>query len=385
MNTRQGKERGFSLVEMMVSLTVMLIITVAVFSIIVAEQSTHLTEGRKLDMNQGGRVIEQMFTESFRSAGSVLTLAPTPNMLGIPDIPFNGIYPLNNNDYPDGVILASGDPLALTRLSTDFTPGETVINLMKVDRPSDPEGLIADEVAWNENDYGLIMRNNGYYVFKVTATPALHDLSLAVRTTAAYYSGLLNTAHYVDSSTSGVGVYPAGSPVVRLEYFNIFLVRTEDDGSRTLTLTTDCEDLDDILANTTPITGTRGAPILPNIQDIQIEYLAKIPSDAVGIYVTPHIWAGYSPIDDDLSHPDPCGTNPSVTCTNFYTQFFTKNINTARISVLLSTEEEKNKNAKSGITYDKPVMGDVPAETLPVGRFHYTYMQYEVLIRNYCI
>ncbi len=28
-------------------------------------------------------------------------------------------------------------------------------------------------------------------------------------------------------------------------------------------------------------------------------------------------------------------------------------------------------------------MGDTAGATLPVGRYHYTYMQYEVLIRNY--
>ncbi|HSQ34412.1 MAG TPA: prepilin-type N-terminal cleavage/methylation domain-containing protein, partial [Candidatus Binatia bacterium] len=72
MNIRERRQSGFSLVEMMVSLTVMLIIIVAIFSLIVAEQATHLTEGRKLDMNQGARVIEQMFTEGFRSSGSVL-------------------------------------------------------------------------------------------------------------------------------------------------------------------------------------------------------------------------------------------------------------------------------------------------------------------------
>ncbi len=58
--------------------------------------------------------------------------------------------------------------------------------------------------------------------------------------------------------------------MVRLEYFNIFLVRTEADGSRTLTLTTDCEGVGAIFAN--PITDTRAVPILPNIEDIQIEY-----------------------------------------------------------------------------------------------------------------
>jgi len=372
MNTRQRCQRGFSLVEMMVSLTVMLIILVAIFTIIVAEQSTHLTEGRKLDMNQGGRVIEQMFSESFRSSGSVLSQAQTPVMLGVPTIPFNGVYPLNNNDYPDGVILASGDPMALTRLTLAFTPGDATVNVTKVDLPPDPVTLTVLGVAWHEGDLGLIMRPDGYYVFKVTAEPDLGDTTLAIRQTAAYYSGLLNTAHYNDQcdeqlgTMGNSGTYPIDCPVLRMEYFNIFLTRTETDGSRTLTLTTDCEGIADIFASTTSITGSRAAPILPNIEDIQIAYITKVVPPAI----LPDIWAG-----SNSSFPG--GT------VNFYNQFYNRNIASARIFVLLRTEEEKNKKLGSGVVFKKPPMGDVAAATLPVGRYHYTYMQYEILIRNY--
>jgi type II secretory pathway pseudopilin PulG len=363
MKAKQRKQLGFSLVEMMVSLTVMLIIIVAIFSIIVAEQSTHLTEGRKLDMNQGARVIEQMLTEGFRSSGSVLSLANTPVLLGSPILPFNGIYPLNNNNYPDGVILASGDPMALTRLTLDFTPTSTTVNVETVDRP--PDGVSAAAVAWQENDFGLILRTNGYYVFRVTATPSLGATTLTVRATSAYYSGLLNTANYIDNSPSGLGAYPAGSPVVRLDYFNIFLTRSETDGSRTLTLSVDCGDVANVLANPS---NSRATPILPNIEDIQIEYIAKVVPPAT----VANTWAG-----SDAAFAG--GT------ANFYSQFFGKNIASARIFVLLRTEEEKSKRLGSGIVYKKPAMGDVAAVTLPVGRYHYTYMQYQVFIRNYSL
>ncbi|MBN2399547.1 MAG: prepilin-type N-terminal cleavage/methylation domain-containing protein [Candidatus Aminicenantes bacterium] len=357
MNTRPHKQNGFSLVEMMVSLTVMLIIIVAIFSIIVAEQATHLTEGRKLDMNQGARVIEQMLSEGFRSAGSVLSLANTPVLLGSTTLPFNGIYPLNNSNYPDGVILASGDPQALTRLTNTFTAADTTIDIQTVNLPD------SSDVAWHEDDFGMVMRTNGYYVFRVTTTPSLNDIQLAIRGTSAYYSGLLSTANYIDASPSGLGTYLPDSPVVRLDYFNIFLTRTETDGSRTLTLSVDCEDQPDVLAIPSD---TRAMPILPNIEDIQIEYVAKLVPPAV----LPDVWAG-----SDAAFP---GSG-----VNFYNQFFTKNIASARIYVLLRTEEERNKSAGSGITYAKPAMGDRAAATLPVGRYHYTYMQYQVFIRNY--
>lgn len=366
MKTRRFGQQGFSLAEMMVSLTVMLIIIIAIFSIIVAEQSTHLTEGRKLDMNQGGRIIEQLFSEGFRSAGSVLSLANTPVMLASTTLPFNGVYPLNNTNYPDGVILAAGDPQAFNRLTLDFNPGDTTVNLPTVNLPD------GTDVAWHEDDFGLIMRSDGYYVFRVEATPAHTNPSgqiLTVRDTSVYFSGLLNTANYNDQCDEQLGVmgnvnnYPAGSPVVRLDYFNIFLVRTEADGSRTLTLSVDCEGEADILANSNAY---RGTPILPNVQDIQIEYVAKVIPPAV----TADVWAG-----SDAAFP---GNG-----TNFYNMFYARNIASARIFVLLRTEEERNKKAGSGIIYAKPAMGDVAAATLPVGRFHYTYMQYQVFIRNY--
>lgn len=367
MNARQHRQAGFSLAEMMVSLTIMLMVIVAIFTIIVAEQNTHLTEGRKLDMNQGGRVIEQMLSEGFRGAGSVLSLANTPVLLGSPALPFNGIYPLNNTNYPDGVILSAGDPQALSRLTQPFNPNGVTVDVQTVNLPD------GSDVVWHENDFGMIMRsgtNPGYYVFRVTATPGLNATTLSVRDTSAYYSGLLNTANYNDLcderfGAGNVGSYPAGSPVVRLDYFNIFLTRTETDGTRTLTLTVDCEDAADVLANPS---NSRGVPILPNIQDLQIEYVTKVaPAAAV-----PDVWAGSN------------AAFPGNTAA-FYNQFYTKNIASARIFVLLRTEEERNKRQGTGIIYKKPAMGDVAAATLPVGRFHYSYMQYQVFIRNYSL
>jgi type II secretory pathway pseudopilin PulG len=372
MSARAMGRRGFTLVEMMVSLTIMLFVIIALISLIIATQSTHLTEGRKLDMNQGARVIEQMLYDSFRSAGAVLSLANTPSLLGGSPLPFNGVYPLNNTAYPDGVILSAGDPDAVTRLSGDFTPGGTILLVQTVN--------LADgsDVAWHVNDLGLVMRNSGYYVFRVNVAPALNDTQLSIRATPAYYSGLLSTANYNDLSDEQLGVagnsgnYVSGSPVVRLDFFNMFLTRTEADGSLTLTLTTDCEGVGDVFNSANPITDYRAVPILPNIGDLQIEYITH---DS-----TPLIWAGS---DAAYDNPCPAGSETSADCMNFYSQFFTKNVASARIFVLLRTEEERNKRAGSGIVYNKPVMGDAAAATLPVGRFHYNYMRYEVLIRNY--
>ncbi len=370
MNARMTGRRGFTLVEMMISLGLMILVIIALLTMVTTTQNTTLTEGRKLDMNQGARVIEQILCEGFRGAGSVLSLANTPTLLGSAEIPFNGVYPLNNSGYPDGVILASGDPDALTRLTADYTAGSATLNVVTVNRAD-------GTVAWQVNDWGMILRPKGYYVFRVMATPAAGDTALTVRDTPAYYSGLLNTAHYNDLSDEqllgyGNGTYAAGSPVVRLDYFHMYLVRTEADNSLTLTLTSDCEGEADIFGAGKAITDNRAVPILPNVEDIQIEYLTQDP--------VPLVWAGGDPT---YENPCPTGSETGTDCKSFYNQFYTKNIVTARIYVLLRTEEELNKRAGSGITFSKPRMGDTAAAIIPVGRFHYNYMQYEVFIRNF--
>jgi hypothetical protein len=263
-----------------------------------------------------------------------------------------------------------------------------------VNRP--PDGVSPAAVAWQEGDFGMIMRSGltaGYYVFRVMTTPALNATTLTVRATSAYYSGLLdipavaaaNFPGYDDQcddqlgSKGNNGDYLVGSPVLRLDYFNIFLTRPESDGSRTLTLTNDCEDVGDIFLN--PPTANRAVPILPNIEDIQIEYITKVTAPAVAA----DVWAGSNAAAGGVAFPDPCGGGAGTDCPGFYNQFYTKNIASARIFVLLRTEEERNKTKGYGVVYGKPAMGDAAAVTLPLGRYHYTYMQYQVFLRNYSL
>ena len=85
--------RGFSLIEMMVASTIVLIIAGSIYLLVITTQSTYVTEGRKLDMNQAARSLEHLLYDNIRSAGSVLALLPTPAFLGS-TAPFTGIYPL---------------------------------------------------------------------------------------------------------------------------------------------------------------------------------------------------------------------------------------------------------------------------------------------------
>lgn len=208
---------------------------------------------------------------------------------------------------------------------------------------------------------------------------------MTIRATPVYYSGLLNTANYndlsdehnSDANKSGNGyIYAAGSPVIRLQYFNIFLVR-EADGVRTLTITTDTEGVADVL-NPANETNTRGVPFVPNILDIQFEYITKaVPAD---------FWA--STATDGLggtAYANPCAAAADANCTAFMEQFQNRNILSVRVYALFRTEEEVEKSSGSGMVFDKPRMGDQPATRIPVARYHYSYMTYEVQIRNYNI
>ena len=371
--------KGFTLMEMIVASSILLIIVASIYALIIRTQHTHLTEGRRLDMNQAARALEVLLYDNLRSAGSVLSLLHTPSFVGAP-VTFTGIYPLNNLNFPDGIIIASGDPMGSTQSSVSFDPSsDNSISVASTDL-FDMSGS-----AWQINDHGIIIIPEGYYVFRVTQTPALGAGTLSIRATPVYYSGLLNTTNYNDltdehnSDANKTGLsytYPAGSPVIRLQYFNIFLVR-ETDGVRTLTITTDTQGVADVL-NPANETNTRGVPFVPNILDIQFEYITRgVPAD---------FWAASA--TDGLggtSYANPCASAADASCMDFMQQFQNRNIASVRVYALFRTEEEVEKSAGSGMVFDKPRMGDQPAVRIPVARYHYSYMTYEVQVRNYNI
>lgn len=371
---------GFSLIEAITSSIILLFIVITMYTMIMETESTHVAEENKVDMNQAARAIDIILCENIRNAGSVLTLLRTPPFLKATP-PFTGIYPLNKDDFPDGIILASGDQTAVSKVAGgSFTPGDSILTLEGNVNNIDGSGTV-----WANNDVGIIVKTTGYYIFKVTGDVSINDTTLTVRTTPVYYSGLLNVpGKYADHSllhlgtTGNLGTYTDGSPVIRLNYFNIFAVKSETDGSKTLTLTTDTEGVANILADGNETT-TRAVPIIPNIADIQFEFISKDDPE--------EFWASTSAAG--TSYPNPCETPGSTDCTGFIQNFTNRNISSIRVFALMRTEDKhKRKNIDTGAVgqaFNKPRMGDVAATTLAAGRFHYTYLTYEVFIRNYDI
>ncbi len=363
----RSRRSGFTLVEVLIASTIMLVVVISVYNMILYTQRTHLTEGRRLDMQQAARAFEQLFNDQVRGAGTILNLMHTPGFLGAQP-PFTGLLALNNAAYPDGLIAAAGDPHAVTSLTGDYTPGDASLNVISTDRADD------GTPAWAVGDIGLVMRDNGFYVFLVEAVAGT---VLTARTEAVYYSGLLNTANYNDPLDEQYGQdgntndYPAASPVIRLDYFSIYLAVDNADGSRSLTLTTDCQGIADVLGNP----GLQRAVVLvPELEDLQIAWVSRDEP--------PQFWA-----DADVTRADPCppgGENQSL-CIEFIDMFRNRNLASARVSVLFRTDEEREKRAGSGIVYPKPAMGDRPAATIGPARYHYFYLENEILMRNYDI
>jgi len=373
----KSSNSGFSLLEVLTASVILVFVIIALYSLIISSEATQLSEENKTNMNQAARAVDEILCENIRNAGSILSLLNTPGFLGTPS-PFVGIYPLNNINYPDGIILASGDYLGVTELTSDFSPGTTSISVLNTLLPD------GSNPAWSINDTGMVIRSDGYYLFKVTGAVATGATSLTIRATPVYYSGLLNVpGKYRDYSadsnhlgTSGNnGNYVTGSPVIRLNYFSIFLVKTETDGSTSLTLTTDTQGVANILADGME-NSTRAIPIIPNIEDIQFEYITKDNP--------PEIWA--STPASTSTYSDPCSTAGNPDCVSFIQNINNKNIASIRVFALFKTEDKHRKaNSGDSRTYKKPRMGDVPEKTISAGRFHYTYLTYEVMIRNFNI
>jgi len=401
-----SRKNGFTMVEMLISSGIIAVVMAGVLMLSLHGQKTHMTENIRGDMFQNLRFLKHLFTEKIRSAGSGLSQINLPNInRGIKDVYFLGVYPLNNATFPDGIILASADPNVYAEVSegNTFNPGTSVIQLVTYDssyttgvqesiQTRDTTNPVTPEPEWKANDIGMVVCNDGYFIFKVLEEPAIGDTSLVIRPQAVYYSGQLSTAHYHDnyhllngSGQTGAQLnYDAGSPIWKLDYFHIYMV-TEDptSGDRTLTLTTDTHGVTDPLDPENATMDT-AVPIADNIIDLQFEYVAR-NTVTVGQY---EYWCSLAPIDfygnTVTSYDAPCSEDPltlDALCQSFYDLFKQAAIRSIIVNISVRTEEMGYKQGEAP-EYTKPVMGDsgsAPYQT----RHYYRDIRFEVLLRNF--
>jgi type II secretory pathway pseudopilin PulG len=384
---------GFSLIETLVTMTMFFFILYGVYAMIAHYGDVTRTEHSRIRMQQESRYLMASFTGEIKEAGAVLTLADTPSFLKEKPY-FNGIFPLNQTTFPDGIIIATGDPEATTRLAQPFNGGASVMTVKNAEVPGYDPGLPLYQnnvLPWLKGDKGIVIGKDGYLVFSVesvstTVGEQTPDF-ITVRNTAVYYSGLLDTSghpsgtvRYTDSAPvpGNAVTYPKGAPVVRLTNFSIFLFNEvitpgKDRNTRQLIRVTDTNGVSDVLA----VKASKDISIVSeNIWDMQISYIA-FEKDA------------FKTADRNTA-PDPnhhyfAGGMTSSDLVNLLDDIRTKKLKQLDMTIVSITEELPGKGQKIKEERKIPAIGDQSAYYLPAGKFSYRLMTVSLDPRNYNI
>jgi prepilin-type N-terminal cleavage/methylation domain-containing protein len=319
-NKKNQRQKGFTLIETIITMSLFLVILSGVYLMIQHYGDVSKTEHSRITMQQESRYMVSVFADEIKEAGAVLTLAHTSNFLA-PGTPFfNGLYPLNSTYSPDGVILATGDPEAVTRLAAEFAEGDTVLNVEDASVKAYDASFPYENPQWAAGQKGIVIGTTGYLVFEV-ASVDIGANTITIRETPVYYSGLLSTGSYYDdaqgNSAGNTITYPgtplfdtACAPVIRLTNFSIYVFRdiehsklTNAYGSpqiiRQLIRITDTHGESDPLADGSD---AEYSVISENIWDLQISYIAytdfTTANRHTAIDPTHHYFAGGSTSSD---------------------------------------------------------------------------------------
>jgi prepilin-type N-terminal cleavage/methylation domain-containing protein len=279
---KKQQQKGFSLIELIVTMSLFFIILFSVYEMIRHYGDVTKTEHSRMTMQQESRYMVSAFADEIKEAGAVLTIAHTGGFLAATPY-FNGLYPLNSEYFPDGIIIATGDPEAVTVLTADFSPGESTLTVENANVSAYDPSFPYENPQWSAGDKGIVIGTTGYYVFSVTGSSSTN--TIPIRGTAVYYSGLLDiNGIYTDTAgTKGKDItYSENSPVIRLTNFSIYVFReivhpklVDEYGAptmiRQMIRITDTKGVSDPLADGSD---AEFGVISENIWDMQISYIA---------------------------------------------------------------------------------------------------------------
>jgi type II secretory pathway pseudopilin PulG len=356
------RRKGFTLVEAMVVVVLMMLIMSAIYLMIMYYRDVSGTEQARVRQTQESRYLLSVFSSEMKNAGAVMTLVNSGGFLTVPPY-FNGIYPLNNTNFPDGLILASGDPNAVSKLTAVVNPSSN--NTLQLNNTIATPAWVDSDTVPGGGDKGILIGPEGFYVFVAKTVTAN---SITMEGTPVYYSGFLNTAHYDDPETvMGNSVsYPVNAPVMRLGDFSIYLVNERYDAAkarnvRDLVRITDCNGSPDVLADASP--AIKGV-IAENIWDLQLVYTAypNFPNIAV---------------KDNFFTSGATGT-----LADLLTALRVKTMKEITVNVVALTDDYPGRGT---ISYALPLLADRVAENLPTGKFNYRTFSFLVLPRNFNI
>jgi len=366
-------KRGITLVEVLIYLAIMSLILAALFSTILSSNKLSTTEEARVKLQQESRYLLSNLTAGIKDSGSVLSISNTSSFLSSPPC-FNGIQPLNNGDtnsYSDGIIIAKGDPNAVTKTTTTFNSSSSTSIQVETTERKDIPGTS----AWQIGDKGIIINDTGYYIFSVTGVATN---TLTIRNSPVYYSGLLSTSYYddfLDSSDffgqKGNSInYTTGIPVIKLDYFAIYLMEDGEGQKKNLIKVTDTKGASDPLNSSNVIKGVEAS----NIFDLQIIYTMRDNDGNIFNYCALDNNKWPNPISE------PCSDTSSADCTNFIEAIRNKILREVTIRIImLSDEYRTDENITQTTT---PTIGDMSPKSL-IGDFTHRIFTISINPRNY--
>lgn len=369
-------DKGITLVETLLVSTLTLFVLSTAFYLFIHFGDSQKTELARMRMTEESRFMFNSFADQLKDAGSILTLSHTNSFLASTPY-FNGIFPLDKNNGPDGVILASGDPNGVTTLAADYTPPSSTITVKSTYRSD------GSTPAWAVGDTGIIISTTGYYVFKVTALTATE---LTVRNTAVYYSGLLNSCGtYAYSDTLQSPATSAGNaityaaipsigktPVMRLTDFSIYLFDRVYDAQKKRNINRMYRITDSGGVGTSALLSSSASIVSDSIFDMQISYAfyTDFPNP------TPVYTLKEASSDPTLPAP-----YASETIFSLIQKKMLKEINAT--IVVLTDEYGGSKHGLPALSV--PATKNRPAYSLPTGKYRYRMYSYNIQNKNFNI
>ncbi len=294
------KEKGMTLVELLVAMTIFVLAGIAFTAVLVFHQKSFVRQNKRILLKSQMRTGLLELTDKILSAGSGVAVACNQSYMGSGTVQgltqgtcsFRGIIPLNtpddaggNENGPDGIILAYGNTSTITRFApsqSSWTPSTFSLSLEKFYDTS----KVPPTAFWYPGDIGMVMSSDGFYVFQVQQVDNTTQ-TLYLRDTPVYYSGLLNFNHsgtisiaYKDllpevvnySSTkygNSITYFRNTSVVIKLDFFGIYFIDKIGDDYY-LVASFDTQGAADPCQN--GYAPQRCVPLAKNIVDLQLEY-----------------------------------------------------------------------------------------------------------------
>jgi prepilin-type N-terminal cleavage/methylation domain-containing protein len=384
---KKPPQNGFTLIETMITMSLFFVILFSVYVMIQHYGEVSKTEHSRLKLQQESRYMVSSFSDEIKEAGAVLTLSHTSAFLKA-DPFFNGIYPLNSSYYPDGVILATGDPEAVSKLTADFSAGDTVITVENAAVSAYDASFPYENPQWTAGQKGIIIGTTGYLVFEVASVSITPEVdvpdTITIRDTPVYYSGLLSTGSYYDDAQGNPAgnsiTYSINSPVVRLSDFSIYVFRDighpklSENGSpqtiRQMIRISDAYGQSDPLANGS---GAEFSVISENIWDMQISYIAYTDFATANRFTT-----------IDPTHHYFAGGNTSYDSSALLTDIRSRMLKQVDITIIAIADELGGEGTNSAAG-DIPPIGDNSYHNLPNRKLSFRLFSFSIEPRNYNI